>query len=290
LRSILVIGGPGMLGRPVVRRLVEEGLYVRVLARKPEEAAKLLPNKVDIVPGNVKVIDSIRKASVGVEVVYINLATTNPKEIFRAEYHGTLNVLKALKGDKDTVIAKLTGLSALQDKMFPDIEDKIRADEAIKESGNPYLLFPASWFMESLPLFINQGKLTIFGKQPHPVHWISADDYGKMLAIAVRKGYTNKVFPVQGSNPMTFDEAAHKFVETFDKNIEIIHKPMWMLRMAGMFKPQLASIYHLMNHYNKYPEIVYPDEPWKVLYKPQMTIEDYVKYMKNTGDVPSKRS
>ena len=280
-----------MLGRPVVRRLVEEGLYVRVMARKPDEAAKLLPQKVDIVPGNVKMIESIRKASVGVEVVYINLATTNPKEdIFRAELHGTLNVLKALKGDKDTVIAKLTGLSTLQDKLFPDVKDKLRADEAIKNSGNPYLLFPASWFMESLPLLINKGKFTIFGKQPHPVHWISADDYGKMLAIAVRKGYTNKIFPVQGTSPMTFDEAAEKFVAAFDKNIEITHKPLWMLKIAGMFKPQLSSIYHLMRHYNKYPEIKHSDEAWKVLYKPQMTIEGYVEYMKKTGDVPSKRS
>ena len=165
MRSILVIGGPGMLGRPVVRRLVEEGLYVRVMARKPDEAAKLLPQKVDIVPGNVKMIESIRKASVGVEVVYINLATTNPKDIFRSEYHGTLNVIKALRGDKDTVIAKLTGLSTLQDKLFPDVKDKLRADEAIKNSGNPYLLFPASWFMESLPLLINKGKFTV-----HPVN------------------------------------------------------------------------------------------------------------------------
>ena len=290
MRSILVIGGTGMIGRPVVRRLVEEGLHVRVMARRVDEVASMLPNKVETFPGNVRDIESIRKASIGMECVYINLSTTDRKDYFRPELHGTFNVIKAVKGNKNTVIAKLSGLTTLGDKLFPDAEEKLRADEAIKESGNPYLLFPASWFMESLPLFVKKGKFAIFGSQPHPIHWISADDYGKMVAVAVRKGYKDKVFPIQGANPLTFQEAAERFIAAFDKNITISNLPLPLMRILGMFKPKLRYLYHLMNHYQKNPEKFFAQESWKVLHKPDMTIEGYVEYMKAEIEKQNQRA
>src|SRR5262249_37404370 len=41
-RRILVVGGTGMLGQPVVRRLLADGYPVRVLSRAPDRARALL--------------------------------------------------------------------------------------------------------------------------------------------------------------------------------------------------------------------------------------------------------
>ncbi|MBN2123508.1 MAG: NmrA family NAD(P)-binding protein [Deltaproteobacteria bacterium] len=51
IERILVIGGRGVLGRPVVRRLVREDFRVRAMARDVSQAASLLPEEVDLVGG-----------------------------------------------------------------------------------------------------------------------------------------------------------------------------------------------------------------------------------------------
>ena len=40
-REITVFGGSGFLGRPIVKRLAEDGAAVRVAVRHPERAASL---------------------------------------------------------------------------------------------------------------------------------------------------------------------------------------------------------------------------------------------------------
>jgi len=59
MNRILFIGGHGMLGRPIVRRLINEGFEIRSMARDRTRAGRLLPPKVEIVEGDLKIVDSI---------------------------------------------------------------------------------------------------------------------------------------------------------------------------------------------------------------------------------------
>jgi uncharacterized protein YbjT (DUF2867 family) len=57
--TVLVLGGTGMLGRPVVDRLLRDGFSVRVLARDPDRAADLLPDTAEIVHGDAARPDDV---------------------------------------------------------------------------------------------------------------------------------------------------------------------------------------------------------------------------------------
>ena len=57
--TVLVIGGSGQLGAPVVRRLLEDGFRVRVLVRANSPARADGPEEV---LGDVDDIDSLRRA------------------------------------------------------------------------------------------------------------------------------------------------------------------------------------------------------------------------------------
>ena len=61
-KTILVIGGTGMLGRPVVRRLMKDSLPVRAFVRDMERARGLLPQGVDLIMGDLRNILSIDAA------------------------------------------------------------------------------------------------------------------------------------------------------------------------------------------------------------------------------------
>jgi nucleoside-diphosphate-sugar epimerase/predicted dehydrogenase len=68
--TVLVIGGTGFIGRALVRRLVEQGYGVRVLARDPGSASDLAELSVDVVRGDFLDEESIRAALAGIDEVF----------------------------------------------------------------------------------------------------------------------------------------------------------------------------------------------------------------------------
>ncbi|MBK9778553.1 MAG: NAD(P)H-binding protein [Anaerolineales bacterium] len=72
-KTILIIGGTGMLGKPVAQQLKADGFNVRLLARNPEKAQKLLGAGYEIVKGDVDNAAALREAMIGVDGVHISL-------------------------------------------------------------------------------------------------------------------------------------------------------------------------------------------------------------------------
>jgi len=255
MKKILIIGGHGMLGRPVVRRLIKEEFPVRVMARDTARAAALLPPQTEIVEGDLQNIESIREAAAGADFVYLNLATERHKAAFRPELDGAKNVIEALAGRDDVVISKLSALGVQPtDGWWLDTDQKYEAEELLKGSGFPYIIFRPTWFYESLPLFIAGKRLAIMGKLPHPIYWLSGDDYGRIVAEAFRKNLVNRTFNAQGVNPLTFEEAAGRFIRAYRPELKVSHIPLLVLKLGGIFKPQMKSLLRLFQYYGEHEE------------------------------------
>jgi len=94
-RRILVTGGTGFLGRPLVRRLIADGYRVRVLARSAArgEVARRLGAEVAV--GDVADIDSFGRAVAGCEIaVHLAAGTSGSgKDGESATVHGTSNLM-----------------------------------------------------------------------------------------------------------------------------------------------------------------------------------------------------
>jgi uncharacterized protein YbjT (DUF2867 family) len=74
--TVWIVGGTGILGRPVVREFVRRGFRVRLLVRRLETARALFPQGVDFATGSLAELESLRKAAEGVDLVYLNLPAT----------------------------------------------------------------------------------------------------------------------------------------------------------------------------------------------------------------------
>ena len=66
---ILVTGATGRVGREVVDRLLDAGIPVRALTRRPDTAA--LPKSVDVVAGDLSIPESLDAALEGVDAVFL---------------------------------------------------------------------------------------------------------------------------------------------------------------------------------------------------------------------------
>lgn len=102
MRTVLVTGGTGFIGRHVVERLAGEGAHVKVLARRPEAAAQALGRGAEIVPGDIRDYPAVRRAASGAEHVLHLAALARVWAPRRADFHavnvtGVANVLRAAR-------------------------------------------------------------------------------------------------------------------------------------------------------------------------------------------------
>ena len=103
----LVTGGAGFIGSHLVRRLVAQGESVRVLDNFSTGTAKNLDavqDQVDLVVGDLRDQDSVRRAVDGVQIVFhqagislVQRSIDDPRTTLDVNITGTLNVLEAAR-------------------------------------------------------------------------------------------------------------------------------------------------------------------------------------------------
>jgi dihydroflavonol-4-reductase len=99
-KASLITGTTGFVGAAVVRHLLEAGDSVRTLVRKESDLGNLKGLKVEIVYGDLRDKDSLRRAMKGCErlyhvAAYYSLWTPDPRILYESNVDGTQNILEA---------------------------------------------------------------------------------------------------------------------------------------------------------------------------------------------------
>jgi UDP-glucose 4-epimerase len=105
-RGVLVTGGAGFVGSRIVRRLLDDGVDVRVLDDFSTGLRSSLPDAADsleVTDGSVADLATVQEAMAGRDIVIhaaarnIVLSTRDPREDYAVNIGGTLNVLLAAR-------------------------------------------------------------------------------------------------------------------------------------------------------------------------------------------------
>jgi uncharacterized protein YbjT (DUF2867 family) len=182
-----VIGGSGMLGRPVVNRLEKDGFDVTVLSTSPDSARTRLPADVPVVYGDATLPETLRNPIADKDAVYVNLSSKLDPEVYRTvEVAGTANVGEVCRKSgvaRLLLISSATSRGVTEGPVF--LSAKVQAEVAVKNSGVPYTIMRPSWFFESLPSFVGDDCLELLGTQSLPRRWLAADDYARQVSAAL---------------------------------------------------------------------------------------------------------
>ncbi|MEM1138121.1 MAG: NAD(P)H-binding protein [Bacteroidota bacterium] len=284
LENILVIGATGMLGLPVTKALVEHGLQVSALVRNPEKAAKVLPKEVAFIQGDLKNIDSIERALVGHEAVYLNLSVmqSSVKQSFHTEREGLDNLIKIAEFSGIQRIFYLSSLLQNHKTNWWVLQLKRAALAKLKKSGIPITIFYPSSFMETLDqklLFSN--KIILFGESKYPMYWIAAEDYARQVATAIKaNSYSNMHtdYIIQGQKAYTLQEAAKIFIENYTlRPLRIIQLPLNIFQLLAFLHPHIAYGVGISDALNNYPEKFSAEDTWQELGKPEISLQEYAR-------------
>lgn len=297
VKRVLVVGATGMLGRPVVRRLIEEGFSIRALARDVDRAKSMLPASCEIVRGDVRDDQRLLAAIDGCEAAYVNLAEPMVKRrpAWDVEVEGTRAVIAACRSVGVRRIVRISAMgvddAAAEANPWWAAVSKSDADRAITDSDLDWTIFRPTWFIESLCTMRVAGGFMICPDLPRsPLRWIAGDDYARQVAAALRStAAIHKVLQPQGPELLTIRQALRRFCSSWRRQrLRIIPASILLMRGGKPFSGQAHYLVSLLDmtrdHFSRIDrEAIATDLPAAT-----MTIEDYARYVERTGDWPSK--
>jgi uncharacterized protein YbjT (DUF2867 family) len=239
--KVLIVGASGMLAKPVINLFDKAGYELRLFSRNVE--ASMFDKAYEIVKGNVLQRSDLEKAIGGCDAIHISLSAVNEALAARI-------IVDVAKAKPIKLISIITGCTVSEENCwFPMIESKYQAEQAIVNSGIPYLIFRPTWFFESLDLMIRNGKATMIGKQPNPYRWVAAADYARMVANAYQKPETwNRIFYVFGTESFLMKEALDEYCSTcYPQITKISSVPLWMMKIIAVLlgKNELREVVSL---------------------------------------------
>lgn len=239
----------------------------------------MLKPSVELFRADLRSPAQIAEALRDVQAVYINLPEApDPRATFIPETHGIQNLLSVIS--RDVLILKMSEIDATENPRLHNLSFKYQSEERIKQSGNPFILFRPTWFMESLPLILLQGRRIFhIGHQEHPMYWIAAEDYARQVLRALAQSATlnQHTFNVQGLEAFTFAQAARQYVQSSPQALSTSYLPLWILGLGALWSKEQKTHYELIRHYNQRQESFVSAETWRLLGKPQITLEQFAR-------------
>lgn len=292
MHKVLVIGGTGMLGRPVTFQLIKDGFEVRLLTTHLQKAERIFGARVEYAVGDVGDLTSLKAAMAGCQAVYINLKGGPTKEDYiRIEEDGAKNVYLAAKECEPGKIVQISEAD-VSEKTANHIISRVKfeAEKALINSGLTYVILKPSWFCESLPLFFQKDKAIFVGSGKACFHFLAAPDYARIVSRCFQSNLAdNKILTIFGPEAMPIPEAMRRFLAIVHPNAKINHLPLWLAQFSAAvsFNKNLKMAVSLMAFFNKYDDsdvAVSPEEADHLFGRCAITVEEWSKRYKEAID------
>jgi len=283
IKTIAVIGATGMLGAPVTNILKKEGFAVTAVVRDPAKGSNRLVQNIHIQKGDLRDKSTLKHAFENVDYIYLSLSTDHSEknEDFKTEINGLKNVIQAAEESGVKRIGMLSSLVKDYDGIDWWVFDiKRKACKILLDCDIPATIFYPSNFYENLAVLQMKGnRLFLAGDQVTKSWWIGTKDYGKQVAAAFRQEHTeNREYPVQGTEPYNFEEAADLFIKHYKPvNLKKSKTPLWILKTLKPFSPKIDFQYNILYAINHYRETFLSEQTWEDLGKPQQTLAEFAE-------------
>jgi uncharacterized protein YbjT (DUF2867 family) len=227
-RHILITGAPGLQGGAAVPYLSGYGHRVRVLTRNPEKAKGLTDSNVEVIQGDSRKRETLKKALDGVDGVFL---ITPSEEGPEAEATAGKAMVDACTEKEIGHVVYSSVCCANKKTRVPYFESKGGIEDHLKESGLSYTILRPVWFMEHFasPWYrpsIEKGVLSTPLHPDRPLQMISAGDIGRIVAEAFTKPmkFVGREIDIAGDQ-LTMKEIAEGISHVLSHPVRYEHIP-----------------------------------------------------------------
>jgi len=270
-RTTLVTGATGFLGSSLVRRLLADGVHLRVLTRTPQQTSTLSRLGAEVVIGDITDRHAVSAAVAGAEVIYhlagrLLVPGVPPSEYRRTHVDGTrllLDCCASLSALRRFVHCSTTGvLGATGDSPADEAAPvrptnvyeatKAEAEQAVRELwrndfpaviARPGLVYgPGD--LHLLPFFraVLQRRFRPIGHQQVWLHPIYIDDMTDALVRCAERGAAvGECFNLAGQHPVALTELAAAIAEAVGVCLPRGYIPLAVAKGVAAFGDRLPA-------------------------------------------------
>lgn len=273
---ILVIGGTGLVGAPIVRQLEEAGWNVRVTSRHAAEAGDKLGSGVELVSGDANRRDDVERAMTGCQAALVCVSDLLDPYLDVRVTESVVRLAPTLGVQR---IGLISGASVDEERSwFPMIDAKLEAETLLEASNTPWVILRLTWPMESLARFVQGDRAMILGDQPATIHPVAGADIGRMAARAFELDEAlGRTFTIHGPEAYTMRAWLQRYCALAHSPAKVKSIPFWVASaMASLtFDRTMKAAVALMRYFDQLPEFGDPTEANRFLGAPEITLEQW---------------
>jgi len=239
---ILVVGGTGQLGAKVTETLLDEGTRVRIMTRTPANATRLAGRGAEVVAGDLRDPDSVRRAFAGVERVVAcahalgGKGRNDPRSVDDAGYRHLIEAAREARVSH-VVFVSVLGAAAQHPIAFYRIKHATEA--RLRASGLSHTILRPAAFMETWAArigdpVITRGRTTIVGPGRNPTNVMAVDDVAHYVLVGLfHPEARNRVIAIGGPENLTALEVVAAFERAVGRRARCSHVPLALLRVTS---------------------------------------------------------
>jgi len=277
--NITVTGGTGCLGRPLVERLISDGVYLKLLTLPNDPSLNYPDNKVETITGDLNSSDALGLLCMGCEVIFHlagmvhSVPGTKEEEqtFYQVNVEGTRNLLEAAKKNKvkRVVFYSTVGVYGKDadfhgDELSPCqpgfvyAESKYLAEQLVLNSSNDggpkgvVLRFPVVYGpldrgnVAKLIKAVHSRLFFFFGDGNCLRSLISSKNAAEAaFKAAFEPKAANELFCVTDGRDYTMNELVYSICRALDIRRRPFHVPVFLADLAGRFGDVLKKGAHV---------------------------------------------
>ena len=243
---VLVYGGTGTQGTPVVEQLLAAGRNVRVLTRDAARAEHWRSRGAAIVVADLGDPESLAAANDGVSQVVLQLPLQYDFDLHETYGRNAVDAARAAGVD---LLVFNTSAQVIQNTEVHAYQARQVVIDYLHGSGVPSVVLRPTFYMEILlgpwirPAIVNDSVVAFPLPADLPMSWISAfETAGHAVAALARPDLAGREFDIGGPQALTGNDLAACFATALNRPIQFvsISPDDYEQSLAPIFGPTVA--------------------------------------------------
>jgi uncharacterized protein YbjT (DUF2867 family) len=253
---ILIVTANSRLGDATARQFLEDGRSVRGLVRSQEKGADLARLGAEIVIGDLRDPESLRRACEGVTTV---IAAAHAllggwgNTSAAVDKKGHCDLIDAAKVAGVDHFIYTSGMDADPNHPVSFLRQKAAVEQYLRRSGLDYTIIRPTAFMEThahqligQPL-LEKGKVSILGQGDSPRNFVAVNDVARLIEMVLDNPQAKgEIVEIGGPDNYTNNQVAQLYAQAIGNEVKIGNVPRPVVRILSavmrLFQPGLSQV------------------------------------------------
>ena len=238
--KLLIAGCNGHVGKEIVKKAVGRGIDARCFDLNPMEVSGLDTSSIEIVTGDITDLETVRKATKGIDVVMDVIGMRGETKTLThemVEHGGIKNIIQAGKENRVTHILYTSVMGVEPGSPARTLSAKWNTEQTLINSGIAYTVFrPSGYFVDFAehfaPKIKETGSFMVIGNGLTRLQPLDPADLAEAFIQSIdNEKVKNKIVKIAGAETFTLVDIINLVGKVVGRDVKIKKVPFWIMNV-----------------------------------------------------------